>query len=163
MFNEGVRNAGAVLMQIERPAANTMMRSAGGGLGWSGGVCAGRKARGAGADDRAGGRRRRLLFRQSELGVRGLAAIRAADPDRRDGQPGWSAVKSSTLRVFPKGEAVRPTNSSRICSRTPISARSRKRSAPTASGSKIRMKCRQRSRVARRRCVTVARPSCMPV
>ena len=41
--NEGIRNAAAALLQIERPAANTMMRSAGGGLGWSGGFALGAK------------------------------------------------------------------------------------------------------------------------
>ena len=35
VFNEGVRNAGAALMQIRRPLPGTMMRSGGGGLGWS--------------------------------------------------------------------------------------------------------------------------------
>ena len=65
-----------------------------------------RQARRARPHDGAGGRRRRLLFRQSELGVRGGEAVQAADPlaivlDNT----GWSAVKESTLRVFPDGEA----------------------------------------------------------
>ena len=33
VFNEAIRNTGAVSLQIERPLPNTMMRSAGGGLG----------------------------------------------------------------------------------------------------------------------------------
>src|SRR5713101_3740402 len=43
VFNEGVRNAGAALMQIRRPIPGTMMRSGGGGLGWSGAMALGAK------------------------------------------------------------------------------------------------------------------------
>src|SRR3954464_5963291 len=41
--NEGVRNAGACLLQLERPEPNTCIRSGGGGLGWSGGMALGCK------------------------------------------------------------------------------------------------------------------------
>src|SRR5258708_10172864 len=43
IFNEGVTNAGAVLLQIPRSRPNTTMRSGGGGLGWSGGLALGAK------------------------------------------------------------------------------------------------------------------------
>src|SRR4029078_10195156 len=45
--NEGVRNAGACLLQLERPQPNTCIRSGGGGLGWGRGV--GRRAHISGA------------------------------------------------------------------------------------------------------------------
>src|SRR5262249_58852784 len=38
IFNEGVTNAAAVLMQIPRRVPNTTVRAGGGGLGWSGGT-----------------------------------------------------------------------------------------------------------------------------
>src|SRR5580658_3763978 len=43
IFNEGVTNAGAVLLQIPRKRPNTTTRSGGGGLGWSGGFALGAK------------------------------------------------------------------------------------------------------------------------
>src|SRR5262249_59854879 len=43
IFNEGVTNAPAVLMQIPRRVANTTVRAGGGGLGWSGGTALGAK------------------------------------------------------------------------------------------------------------------------
>ena len=106
VFNEGVRNAGALLMQVERPAANTMMRSAGGGLGWSGGFAMGAKL---------------AAPERMAVQVVGDGSFYFGNPSsvfavsRQYGLPilivvmdnsGWAAVKSSTLRVFPKGEAV---------------------------------------------------------
>ena len=41
--NEGVRNAGACLLQLERPQSEHLVRSGGGGLGWSGGMALGCK------------------------------------------------------------------------------------------------------------------------
>ncbi len=43
IFNEGITNAAAVLMQIPRRVPNTTVRAGGGGLGWSGGMALGAK------------------------------------------------------------------------------------------------------------------------
>jgi acetolactate synthase-1/2/3 large subunit len=105
VFNEGIRNAGAVLMQIERPAPNTMMRSAGGGLGWSGGFALGAKLA---APDRmmvqvAGdgsfyfGNPSSVISVSQQYKLPILILVLD--------NTGWAAVKGSTLRVFPKGEA----------------------------------------------------------
>jgi acetolactate synthase-1/2/3 large subunit len=106
VFNEAIRNAGAVALQIARPAANTMMRSAGGGLGWSGGFALGAKLAAP----------QRMMVQ-----VAGDGAFYFGNPSsvfsasRQYGLPilvvvldntGWGAVKASTQRVFPKGEAV---------------------------------------------------------
>ena len=106
VFNEGIRNAAAALLQIERSAANTMMRSAGGGLGWSGGFALGAKLAapermavqvvGDGGFYFGNPSSVFAISRQYDLPI----LIVVMD------NSGWSAVKSSTLRVFPKGEAV---------------------------------------------------------
>jgi acetolactate synthase-1/2/3 large subunit len=106
VFNEAIRNTGAVTMQIKRPLPNTTMRSAGGGLGWSGGFALG--ARLAAPD--------RMMVQ-----VVGDGSFYFGNPSsvfsaaQQYNLPilivvldntGWAAVKASTLRVFPKGEAV---------------------------------------------------------
>jgi acetolactate synthase-1/2/3 large subunit len=106
VFNEGIRNAGAVALQIERPAANTMMRSAGGGLGWSGGFALGAKLA---APDR-------MMVQVVGDGAfyfgNPSSVVSAAQQYKLPvlilvmDNSGWGAVKASTLRVFPKGEAV---------------------------------------------------------
>jgi acetolactate synthase-1/2/3 large subunit len=106
VFNEGIRNAGAVALQITRPAANTMMRSAGGGLGWSGGFALGAKLA---APDR-------MMVQVVGDGAfyfgNPSSVISAAQQYKLPvlilvmDNSGWGAVKASTLRVFPKGEAV---------------------------------------------------------
>jgi acetolactate synthase-1/2/3 large subunit len=105
VFNEGVRNAGAALMQIRRPLPGTMMRSGGGGLGWSGGMALGAKL--------AAPERMMVqvvgdgsFYFGSPCSVFAVAQhhklpILAIVLDNS----GWSAVKESTLRVFPGGEA----------------------------------------------------------
>ena len=105
VFNEAIRNAGACLMQLTRPLPNTLVRAAGGGLGWSGGFALGAKL--AEPD--------RMVVQ-----VVGDGSFYFGSPcsvfsvAQQYGLPifaivvdntGWSAVKESTLRVFPDGEA----------------------------------------------------------
>jgi acetolactate synthase I/II/III large subunit len=105
VMNEGVRNAGAVLMQLERPLPNTCVRAGGGGLGWSGGMALGAKLA---APDRmmiqvvgdggfyfGGPSSVFSVAQQYKLPILVLLLDNT----------GWSAVKESTLRVFPEGEA----------------------------------------------------------
>jgi acetolactate synthase I/II/III large subunit len=105
VFNEGVRNAGACLMQLTRPLPNTVMRAGGGGLGWSGGMALGAKLA---APDRVmvqvvgdGGfyfgnpSSTFAVAQQYKLPILTIVLDNS----------GWSAVKESTLRVFPDGEA----------------------------------------------------------
>jgi acetolactate synthase-1/2/3 large subunit len=103
--NEGVRNAGACLLQIERPNPNTAVRSGGGGLGWSGGMALGCKLAapdkmvvqvvGDGGFYFGGPSSVFAVAKQYKLPILVLLLDNA----------GWSAVKESTLRVFPEGEA----------------------------------------------------------
>ncbi len=105
VFNEGVRNAGACLMQLTRPNPNTVVRAGGGGLGWSGSMALGAKLAAP----------ERLMVQ-----VVGDGSFYFGNPSSVFSvaqqyklpiltivldNTGWSAVKESTLRVFPKGEA----------------------------------------------------------
>ncbi|HYA04788.1 MAG TPA: thiamine pyrophosphate-requiring protein [Xanthobacteraceae bacterium] len=105
LFNEGVTNAAAVLMQIPRRLPNTTVRAGGGGLGWSGGEALGAKLA---APDRLmvqicgdGG-----FYFGNPSSVFAVAQqyklpILSIVMDNS----GWNAVKQSTLRVYPDGEA----------------------------------------------------------
>ena len=105
IFNEGITNAAPVLMQIPRPLPNTTVRAGGGGLGWSGGIALGAKLA---APDRLmvqicgdGG-----FYFNNPTSVFAVAhhyklPILTIVLDNT----GWNAVKQSTLRVFPEGEA----------------------------------------------------------
>ena len=105
VFNEGVRNAGAALMQIDRPLPGTIMRAGGGGLGWSGAMALGAKL--------AAPERMMVqivgdgsFYFGSPCSVFAVAQhhklpILAVVLDNS----GWSAVKELTLRVFPDGQA----------------------------------------------------------
>ena len=105
MFNEGVRNAGAALMQIERPVPDTVMRVGGGGLGWSGGMALGAKLAapdrlmvqivGDGSFYFGSPSSMFAVAQQYKLPILTIVLDNS----------GWSAVKESTLRVFPDGEA----------------------------------------------------------
>lgn len=105
VFNEGVRNAGACAMQLTRPKPNTCVRSGGGGLGWSGGVALGAKLAapnsmcvqvvGDGGFYFGGPSSVFSVAQQYKLPILVLLLDNT----------GWSAVKESTLRVFPQGEA----------------------------------------------------------
>ncbi len=105
VLNEGVRNAGACLLQVERPLPNTAIRSGGGGLGWSGGMALGCKLAakdklvvqvvGDGGFYFGGPASVFSVAQQYKLPILVLLLDNT----------GWSAVKESTLRVFPAGEA----------------------------------------------------------
>jgi acetolactate synthase I/II/III large subunit len=105
VFNEGIRNAGAVLMQLERPNPNTCVRAGGGGLGWSGGMALGAKLAapdklvvqvvGDGGFYFGGPSSVYAVAKQYNLPILTILLDNT----------GWSAVKESTLRVFPQGEA----------------------------------------------------------
>jgi acetolactate synthase-1/2/3 large subunit len=105
VFNEGVRNAGACALQLTRPLPNTCVRSGGGGLGWSGGMALGAKLAapnsmavqvvGDGGFYFGGPSSVFSVAQQYKLPI----LVVLLD------NTGWSAVKESTLRVFPQGEA----------------------------------------------------------
>ncbi|RZS80878.1 thiamine pyrophosphate-requiring protein [Pigmentiphaga kullae] len=105
IMNEAVRNAPALAAQIPRPVPGTMVRVGGGGLGASGGMALGAKLA---CPDRM------------VIQVVGDGSFYFNNPSsvfavsRRYQLPlltvvldngGWSAVKQSTLRVYPEGEA----------------------------------------------------------
>ena len=105
VFNEAVRNSGALALQIPRPLPGTMMRVGGGGLGASGGMALGAKLA---APDRM----MVQVVGDGSFYFNTPTSVFAAS--RQYGLPiltivldntGWSAVKESTLRVFPDGEA----------------------------------------------------------
>jgi len=105
IFNEGITNAAAVFLQIPRRVPNTTVLVGGGGLGWSGGMALGAKLA---APDRLmvqicgdGG-----FYFGNPTSVFAVAQqyklpIFSIVLDNS----GWNAVKQSTLRVFPEGEA----------------------------------------------------------
>jgi acetolactate synthase-1/2/3 large subunit len=106
VFNEAIRNTGAVSMQIKRPLPNTMMRSAGGGLGWSGGFALGAKLA---APDRM----MVQVVGDGSFYFGNPSSVFSASQQYKlpiliivMDNTGWAAVKASTLRVFPGGEAV---------------------------------------------------------
>jgi acetolactate synthase-1/2/3 large subunit len=106
VFNEAIRNAGAVLLQIKRPLPNTMMRSAGGGLGWSGGLALGAKLA---APDRM----MVQVVGDGSFYFGNPSSVFSASQQYKlpiliivTDNTGWAAVKAATLRVFPNGEAV---------------------------------------------------------
>ncbi|MFZ0610135.1 MAG: thiamine pyrophosphate-requiring protein [Xanthobacteraceae bacterium] len=105
IFNEGVTNANAVLAQIPRRVPNTTVRAGGGGLGWSGGMALGAKL--AAPDQLAVqicgdggfyfGNPPSVLAVSQQYKLPILTIVMD--------NTGWNAVKQSTLRVFPEGEA----------------------------------------------------------
>ena len=106
VFNEAIRNASAVSMQVKRSLPNTMMRSAGGGLGWSGGFALGAKLAApermmvqvVGDGSFYFGNPSSVFSTAQQYKLPILIIV--------TDNTGWAAVKASTLRVFPSGEAV---------------------------------------------------------
>jgi acetolactate synthase I/II/III large subunit len=105
VFNEAVTNAGAVLMQIPRRRPNTAFNTNGAGLGWSGGMALGAKLAAPA----------RLMVQVAGDGsfyFNNPTSIFAVSQQYKVpilsivlDNSGWGAVKASTLRVFPEGEA----------------------------------------------------------
>jgi acetolactate synthase-1/2/3 large subunit len=105
LFNEGVTNAQAVLMQIPRRVPNTTVRAGGGGLGWSGGTALGAKLA-------APGRLMVQICGDGGFYFGNPSSVYAVAQQYKlpiltivMDNTGWNAVKQSTLRVYPEGEA----------------------------------------------------------
>ena len=105
VFNEAVRNTGACLLQIKRPKPSTIIRLGGGGLGWSGSTALGAKKA---APDRMmvqvvgdGG----FYFGNPSSVFSTAQQYKLPILSIVLDNTGWSAVKESTLRVYPSGEA----------------------------------------------------------
>jgi acetolactate synthase I/II/III large subunit len=105
IFNEGITNSAAVFLQIPRRLPNTTIVAGGGGLGWSGGMALGAKLA---APDR-------LMVQISGDGGfyfgNPTSTLAIAQQYKLPylsivlDNSGWNAVKQSTLRVYPEGEA----------------------------------------------------------
>ena len=137
IFNEGVTNAGAVLLDsAQKP--NTTMRSGGGGLGWSGSFALGAKLA---APDR-------LMVQVSGDGgfyFGNPSSVFAVSQQYKLpffsivlDNTGWNAVKQSTLRVYPEGEAKEQASSRLSLRPRWHSPRLPRRSVPMAKNSAIR-------------------------
>jgi acetolactate synthase-1/2/3 large subunit len=105
VFNEAVRNSGALALQIPRPLPGTMSRVGGGGLGSSGGMALGAKLA---APDRM----MVQVVGDGSFYFNCPSSVFAAAKQYKLpflsivlDNTGWSAVKESTLRVFPDGKA----------------------------------------------------------
>ncbi len=105
IFNEAVTNTGAVLIQIPRPLPNTAFNTNGAGLGWSGGMALGAKVA-------APNRMMVQVAGDGSFYFNNPTSIFAVAQQYKVpilsivlDNSGWGAVKASTLRVYPGGEA----------------------------------------------------------
>ena len=162
IFNEGVTNAAAVLMQIPRRVPNTTVRAGGGGLGWSGGTALGAKLA---APDRLavqicgdGGfyfGNPPSVFAVSQQYKLPILSIVMDNS-------GWNAVKQSTLRVFPEGEAKTTNSFEAELAPNVHFAKIGEAFGAYAEEVAIRPTCRPPWRVASRRSAAAARRFSMP-
>jgi acetolactate synthase I/II/III large subunit len=105
IFNEAVTNTPAVLMQIPRRLPNTVFNTNGAGLGWSGPMALGAKLA-------APNRLMVQIAGDGSFYFNNPTSVFAVSQQYRLpilsivlDNSGWSAVKQSTLRVYPDGEA----------------------------------------------------------
>ncbi len=105
IFNEAVTNTGAVLLQIPRRLPNTAFNTNGAGLGWSGGMALGAKIA-------APNRMMVQVAGDGSFYFNNPTSVFAVAQQYKVpilsivlDNSGWGAVKASTLRVFPEGEA----------------------------------------------------------
>jgi acetolactate synthase-1/2/3 large subunit len=105
VFNEAVRNSPALNLQLTRPLPGTLMRVGGGGLGASGAMALGAKLA-------APAPMMVQVVGDGSYHLNNPSAVHAVS--QQHGLPiltivvdngGWSAVKESTLRVYPDGAA----------------------------------------------------------
>ncbi len=114
VVNEAIRNAPVVLAQIQRDKALTLFSSAGGGLGYGGGMALGLALAGRVQAEPAG-KPARVIHIVGDGGFHFSTPTSVYAVAQREGLPiitlvldngGWQAVKEATLRMYPNGAAA---------------------------------------------------------